>query len=428
MKPKQIAILVIVLLAAGLGVAGLMQRLNRPRSPGEIIYRVDLALKNNKPQEAIAAASDYVKQNTGSWQGRYALGKALLHVGRMEAAIEQLDMARRMSSGKPAVMLLLAEAHAMPSRVEALPAEPAAQTAALEEIIAALTTANSILADIQTPDANLSLEVRMQMGLNLSRRAEAREFLSRLWLASPAGYADLGREMARASRDDYRQTVTILMDIIKRDPQRERAGLALLEACNMANDPLALDQASRAILLCKSPAPAPACMVIMQQLLMELPRLKPDQRKEVLDRAATALEQFSEDNPHNVHVLTARAQIAFQRGDIDAVDRLCQDIFLIEPANQRALLLQGEVLLARGQIADADAKLQKLSRRYPLSVEVLLAYARAARAAGKTAQARETLEHIVRDLDKNNPAARELLIEMANSPPTSQAASRSAAP
>ncbi len=400
------------MLVVGGILAGLIHRMNRPRSPNEIINRVELALKNNNAPEAVTMASQYVKQNNGSWQGRYALGKAMFQAGRMDQAIQELDLARRMSANHPAVLFTLADVYALPARAMSLPADPREQTAALEEIISALTKANKVLADAHSTDPRVDLDIRQQMGLNLARRAEAKEFLARQWSAKNSGLAGEGREMAQGSKDDYRQAIDILLGVIKADPQREQPGMALIEACNMVNDQLALAQAAKAILLCPAPPPAPTCLIVMQQLQAELPKLAPDQRKEVLARAAASLERLGEEYPHNVHILTARAQIAYQAGEVEATDRLCQDIFLIDPTNQRALLLQGNVLLAQGQFAAAEAKLHNLAARYPLSVEVLLAYAKAARAAGKTSEAWRTLERIVGELDKNNQTARQMLSEL----------------
>jgi len=424
-----IGIALLVFLAIGGGLWWCYQN-----SGHRLLVKADVALRANRAEKALGLAGRYIAERPKDWQGHYVQARAYLQSSRYEEARKSLESAARCDRDKTAVPLLLAETFLVPARRNLASKE----LPVLREAVNGAIRALDVLSAIEATDPKDALDILERTGLLQKELADAQRLLEKRLedeadreLADaqrlenrPGHEADSrpasekkqaseslreeSRKAAAKAEAAYGEAVRSLLEVVRKDPSRDKAATALVRLCLDRKDKKSLAAARKAIIGVKDATPVAATLLVMNDLRSVVSRDGPGPvNRKKLAEACGILDKISESEKHkdNIEVKLARIELATRLSDLPKANRLCEEVLAADDSNPQARLHLAEILMQQGQLAEAERKLASLRKDLQGSPLVHFAYGRVSLALGKTDQAREALRDMAKT-DANSPAVK----------------------
>jgi tetratricopeptide (TPR) repeat protein len=409
-------VLLILVIVAFLGAAtgGILWYLHR-NTVEKLLARSEVAMRAKEYGRALELAESAVAKEATNWRSYYAKAMALSGKGQYAEAREALAEAARHNPPGVTVPLAAAGTYAMPARRALASEDEIRQTSVLVGAVAGLKQANDYLAGVRAPDETGALDVQQEIGLNLTQMGSAQQMLcDRLekesQVAATAGDAAAkaakhkAAEEARGEADRLlRQATDTLLPVVKKDPKRAQAALALVDLCVDRGDRTALAAAREAILALEDPPPAAVVRLLRAEFRGVGELAEADDTKR-LESAAARLDRILEKYPGNNEARLARAEVALRAGELDRAVELCNQVLGAKPETDQkvsARFMRARVLSFQGKWAETERELYSLRTEVPRWPAVQYYYGMAAHEMGKEEPAREAM-HAVTEIERQS--------------------------
>jgi len=177
----------------------------------------------------------------------------------------------------------------------------------------------------------------------------------------------LARFLASAGKPD--EVEVVLQGVIDRDPENQQAKLALVQFVSGIKGNAAGRELFQSFLQ-KNPQAGELRMVLARQY-----QLDDDNDKSIAEYKRVIADAGNEDI-----ALVAKSRIAairLSQGDLEAGERLIDEVLAVDSMNAEALLLRGALNFDRGELKEAVSDLRSVLRKDPESQQAQMLLARA---------------------------------------------------
>lgn len=438
-------IIIAVLAVFVLGGLGAAIALHVHRNSGvRLLHRAEVAMQAKNFQTVADMAERYVADTPDDWHGHDLLGKACLRLGRYAQARKAFQEAGRLAPTEVGPVLGLASTYSVPVQELTDPGRDRASVDELKKALKRFRKANVIILEAkkaQNIEPKALLDLQERLGGDYRRiflawyavvsRLED-EVDQQIMSASPPSSRELAKAwhdariardekvkpaikklrdeemgvhlrgaldkwaVARADRDNAAAlAIETLLGVVRQDPSRPRAGLALVEACIQHGDDDSLNEVREKFRGLDAP-PVLAVMALAFYDLQSGDDTNEEEQKEKLREFCGKLDKLLARDPEHLKVNVARAKGAFELDDLATAERICKSILRKSGRHREARLIQAGILLRRREFREAESQLFTLKMNAPDWADVHYFYALAAWNGGRQQAAMQAMRAVVK--------------------------------